>query len=123
MKSATLSPAARALIEERRKSSDDGARIPRLPDAAAVPLTLGQQMMWLSTEMEKSTAPYNRCSAFHVRGRSTTQRCNARSLQLSSATRFCVRKLFPGTSPAVSHNACRKHRIAGDRCLRYRRTD
>jgi amino acid adenylation domain-containing protein len=67
---APLSPAARALIEQRAEvSARRGSRIPTYPDTVSSPLSFGQQMVWLSTQLDKTTAAYNRCSAIHIAGR------------------------------------------------------
>ena len=67
---ASISSAARALIDERAKvSARRPGRIPRYPDPLSSPLSFGQQMVWLSTQLDKTTAVYNRCSALHITGR------------------------------------------------------
>lgn len=50
-------------------SARRGGGIPRYEDPVSSPLSFGQQMIWLSTQLDKTTAAYNRCSAVHISGR------------------------------------------------------
>ncbi|HEY4955146.1 MAG TPA: amino acid adenylation domain-containing protein [Gemmatimonadaceae bacterium] len=68
--SAPVSAAARALMDERAEvSARRGGRIPKYTNTDSFPLSFGQQMVWLSTQLDKTTAAYNRCSAMHIAGR------------------------------------------------------
>ncbi|MEP6905772.1 MAG: condensation domain-containing protein, partial [Gemmatimonadales bacterium] len=65
-----ISPAARALVEEREKiSARRPSGIPTSLRTDSSPLSFGQQMVWLSTQLDKTTPAYNRCSALRITGR------------------------------------------------------
>jgi hypothetical protein len=66
---ARLSPEARELIRRRASSSQAAAsEIERISSDVSSPLSFGQEMVWLSTQLDKSTIAYNRCSALHNDG-------------------------------------------------------
>jgi amino acid adenylation domain-containing protein len=66
---ARLSPEARELIRRRASSSQAAAsEIERISSDVSSPLSFGQEMVWLSTQLDKSTIAYNRCSALHIDG-------------------------------------------------------
>jgi amino acid adenylation domain-containing protein len=65
-----LSSGARALMEQRARVSERfSGRIPKYPNTDSSPLSFSQQMVWLSTQLDKSTVAYNRCSAMRIVGR------------------------------------------------------
>ena len=56
---------------ERRASMSGGssARIPKRTNADSAPLSFSQQLIWLATQLDKSTASFNRLSVMRVIGR------------------------------------------------------
>ncbi|HVF38563.1 MAG TPA: amino acid adenylation domain-containing protein [Gemmatimonadaceae bacterium] len=65
----SLSPAAQALLETRaRIASTSSKRIPQYPRTGSAPLSYSQEMVWLSTQLDKSTTAYNRCAALRISG-------------------------------------------------------
>jgi amino acid adenylation domain-containing protein len=72
-----LSPEALALIEQRENGIAQGAaRIRRDPHRRSAPLSFAQQTVWLLTQLDQSTAAYNRSLAMRLVGRA-----NHRALQ------------------------------------------
>ena len=65
---ARLSREARELIERRSAMSVSASKIERIPQDVASPLSFAQEMVWLATQLDKSTTAYNRCSALHIDG-------------------------------------------------------
>jgi hypothetical protein len=66
---ANLSPAARELVEQRAKLAGiSDNRIPRYPNTGSSPLSFVQEGVWLTTQLFKTTAVFNRCSAIRIRG-------------------------------------------------------
>jgi hypothetical protein len=65
----SLSREARALLERRSiVAPRRGDRIPASPDSDSAPLSFGQELIWLTTQLDKTTAAYNRCSQCTSRG-------------------------------------------------------
>ena len=70
IKTAGLSAAARALLEQRAKvAAHLHSRIPRSTGGGSAPLSFGQEIIWLSTQLDKNTSAFNRCSALRIIGR------------------------------------------------------
>lgn len=65
---ARLSREARELIERRSDMSVSASKIERIPQDVTSPLSFAQEMVWLATQLDKSTTAYNRCSALHIDG-------------------------------------------------------
>ncbi len=67
---AGLSAAARALLEQRAKVSPRlHSRMPKSAATGSAPLSFGQEVIWLATQLDKNTSAFNRCSALRVVGR------------------------------------------------------
>ena len=60
---------AQALLEKRAsQGANRSTRIPAIADRSSVPLSSVQQMVWLSTQLDKTASVYNRCSALRIVG-------------------------------------------------------
>jgi amino acid adenylation domain-containing protein len=68
--SVPVSAVARSLMDQRAEiSARRGGRIPKYLDSGSYLLSFSQQMVWLSTQLDKTTAAYNRCAAMQITGR------------------------------------------------------
>lgn len=65
----TLSPDARALLERRSKISAMGApTIPARESDRYSPLSSAQETVWLSSQIDRTSSAFNRCTAMRITG-------------------------------------------------------